>query len=806
MGRFWFGTGVRGILALALLCLLPACGGHKAAPASSPYPIRVSLNPTPSTSLQVGMTLQFVATAQNSANQSLTAAFTYTVTPLGQGSGGTAIVDVTPLGTLCAGTWNAPLYSVCTPGNFGVAEVTASALGATSAPTLVFVHPPIDNIKISVVPSLNPPPACPGQQQLPAACTLPFNAKASNFCLSQNQVETLQATAYSQGSDITALVGPFTFTPSSVSVVKVSPTITNNSYNVPTNQATFSPVTPGATQITASASGVFSEPFVFEACPVQCIALQRTENGSILTGSTFIASKGTAETITATAVDVQGCIVPQPSLTWTSSNPAAISAPSTCSTTATCNLTTVQPGAASISASCTPPNCNAGFPLNLGGFAAPYIPQPVYPVTSISGLVTGATSSTTVLATSQDCFSNILCEVGMYNVSTSTNQPGGASQSPTPPNSLLFDVAGDRAYMGSQFGALVINPGNVGSGTAAFSQLLAPGTPLGLVTGKVLAVSRSGNLSIFSDTVSTPNQVYVVNAAPASTVALNINSATTAAFSPDGLKAFILGDGGTNLYVYSPQQALSPAIPLPSAATAIAFNSTGTFALLSGGSAASTLAAYNTCDNSAVSLAAGAVATPPLFLQNVPAGLVPLGSTFGNIVIPATLEASGLDFFFGLDDTGIDIIATNSTQDATFATLCPQAVTVAQTVPPANTPFPPVHINIGQGTFNPLAFFLSPDLTRAYVVTRDRGVLVYNFDTNSTSGIALVNNATPVAADMTVDGSLLYVSGSDGLLHQLNTSLMLDENQTTFGDLPNSPNSYCYTGENCLLNLIAVKP
>ena len=100
----------------------------------------------------------------------------------------------------------------------------------------------------------------------------------------------------------------------------------------------------------------------------------------------------------------------------------------------------------------------------------------------------------------------------------------------------------------------------------------------------------------------------------------------------------------------------------------------------------------------------------------------------------------------------------------------------------------------------------SPDVTRAYIVTTDQGVLIYDFTTNAVSTILLINNASPVAAGITVDGTMIYVAGTDGLLHALNTSLILDQYQTTFLPLPSSPNSFCYTGANCALNLIAVKP
>jgi hypothetical protein len=788
------------IVTIALLVSLPACGGHTP-PAVSRFPTRINLNPFPSYSMQLGTYIVFTATAQNAANGNVSTTFTYT-------SSNPGILDLAPNGLACAGSWNAPLYNICSPGGAGVVSVTATAAGVSSAPTLVFVHPFIASIQVSVLPPVNPPPpACPAQTALPAACNLPF--KATNSCLSQNQIVTYQAHAFdSGGNDITASVGPFSWSQGNANVAKITPIVSISAYNVPTNQATASAGTPGQTQVIASASGVSSQPFNFETCPVQCIALALGVSGSQQGSQTsFSVKKGTTETITAYAVDVQGCLVPKPTLTWVSSEPAALTAGSGtagCGAGATsCTIATPQPGVASITASCTPPSCNVGFPLNLNpNVSAPYIPEPVYPVTAISGLVTGAAVTANVLVTSQDCYSDVLCDVGIYSVSSATNLPSGAVALPFPPNSLMTDSLGDRAYMGGQFGSIAIAPASFGSSTNPFTSLPAPSTPLGLVTGKVIAVSENGSAAVFSDTISTPNQVYLVGGSGNAT-ALNINSATTAAFSPDSLKTFILGDGGTTLYAYSTLQYLQPLLPnpLPAPATSIVFNSTGSFALLSGGSPAGTLAIYNTCDNSLVTpyLPAPGIPSPPQFLTMVPAGNVPMG----NGAIPF-LQTAGLDLFFGIDNTGIDIIGTTSSQDPSFATLCPQNIALAQTT--AGTPFPPVHINIGQGTFQPINFFLSPDATRAYIVTADLGVLVYNFNTSSISSIALINNATAIAAGMSVDGSMIFVAGSDGLLHNINTSLGIDRFDTSFSPLPNSSNSFCYTGTNCALNIVVVRP
>ena len=59
--------------------------------------------------------------------------------------------------------------------------------------------------------------------------------------------------------------------------------------------------------------------------------------------------------------------------------------------------------------------------------------------------------------------------------------------------------------MGSDYGAVLINPANFGTSNSPF-------TGLGTITGKVLASSNNGSTAVFSDTIHTPNQVYIVNA------------------------------------------------------------------------------------------------------------------------------------------------------------------------------------------------------------------------------------------------------------------------------------------------------
>jgi hypothetical protein len=838
MGRRY---SVQVLCVAALVVFLGGCGGHTPPPVNG-TPARVTLNPATSASLQQGGLLPFIATAQSGLGSTVRSTFTYA-------SDNPTVLTVSPEGLACGGKWNSN-YSICTPGGIGVANVTATALGATSPPTMVFVHAPIDNIQVSILPQLNsppPPPACPTQVALPEQCDIPFkennctlNANPPYYscaCYSQNQVQQLQARAFSQGADITQSVGPFTWNENATGVVTVTPTV-DQTLKFPTYEASATPGTPGQTEIFASAAGVTSQPFAFETCPVQCITMQVGTVPTQTPQTSFIATKGTAETLQATAVDVQGCIVPKPPLTWTSSQPGSIvpgSATTGCPAGTTCSASSPQAGAASITASCTPPTCNVGFPLNPLNLPQPYIPQPVYPVTAISGLATPGTTAGTfgVLATSLNCSGNPNCTVSLYNISSTKNVAGNPIPIPLPvvPNSLVFDRAGDKAYMGSQYAAALVSPGSFNSGSGAFKTLPAPATPRGAVTGMALVSSPNGDIAIFSDTISSPNQVYVVNTSSSTpvTTAYNISGAVAAAFSQDGLKALILAcvpgpvacsttPGnvfGNTLYIYSTLQA-PISIPLSFPANNVVFSSSGTFALVTGGSSsAANVIGINTCDDSVSApspgnpaLSLSGLPAEPIFLKMVPAGNVPAGN-----VIPS-LNPNGLDFFFGIDSSGLDIIATNTALPGSpsnlFTSLCPQTVGLVPT-------FAPLHVPFGQGTFNPIAFFVSPDSTQAYVVPSDRsGVLVYSFSTGNTSQISLLpdpitgQEALPVSADMTPDGTLIYVATNDGILHQVSTTPPFDESPLiSFPAEANSTNGFCVIGSspvNCSLNLVAVKP
>ncbi len=806
---------VAAVLSILILSI-GGCGGHPPA-GQSPLIARIILNPGGNSSVQIGSFINFSASATNAAGNNVSATFTYN-------SSDTSILNIASNGAACAGRWDAN-FTTCTPGATGVVKVTATAQLTSSPPTYIFVHPPIDNIKVVGV--------------------LLDNLPIQEPCLTQGQSMTVEAHAFSQGADVTATVGPFTWSASNTPVVTVTPLV-NSAYNFPTNQATALASTPGISYIYATASGVSSNSFrqpdlrpsppvsfdFFETCPIQNIALELGHAGSQQTS--FAVTKGTSQTVIATVTDVMGnsslpnaanqIVLSKIPLTWTASQPGSVSVASGC--TLSCVVSTPLPGSGSVTASCSPPSCNVGFPLVPAAFSPAslnqcaqyvhsllpqvnsckqFIPLPVYasPLPShttaaISGVVSGATSAATIIATSQGCAkeSPTTCSTGIYNFSTSKASAGSATPMPVNPNSLLVSPAGDKFYVGSDFGAQLLTPANLGSQTNPFASL-------GTVTGRVLAVSPNGNLAIFSDTLHTPNQVYVVNEtnSGAPTVsALNISESSAAAFSPDGLKAFIFGQDSNHhptLYVYSTLQALQVfSLPSNTTVNSIAFSTNGAFAYvvepsLGGGNPA--ISVYNTCDNQLFTDTLTGLHDIPLAGAPVAFRVLADGTHF------LVLESDGTIESFTASITGIP--PATISQPATQT--CP--MTVGHSTP--------IQINLGQGKIDPINFFVSADGTLLYVVARElNSILTYNFSSGGRGGIQLIGstNPTPVAADMTVDAGFILVAGTDGLVHQISTATGgFDQAQFGFPDLVNYLNPFCtFTPASgaCTFDYVAARP
>jgi hypothetical protein len=559
-------------------------------------------------------------------------------------------------------------------------------------------------------------------------------------CFSKDTVLDYEAHAFSRNTEITSSVGTFNWQVlnSNVVTLNASPT------GFPIGQGRFTAHTPGTTSVFASVSGVTSVPFNFVTCAVQSITLAVTGSAT----NNLTVAKGTSKTITATVVDSQNVTIGGVPLTWCSSEPTSVSGGTNCSanTNGSVTATASNAGGSTVIASCTPPTCNIGFTPT----------RPIYPDGVVSLAVTGASQGTTVWVASKGCGTTNGCVSNIAQVTTPANTVGNAASLPATPNSLLFSHDGTQVFAGTNRGLLGTK------GLMVISVSANSVSQFASAPGKVLAVSPDGKKVILSHTDPTelPNQVFIFDTANSSTVALPIAGATAADFSPDGFKAYIVA--GSTLYVYSPLDALKT-ISLTAPAKDVSFLASGTFAYLAGGSS-SAVTVRRTCDNAL----AQTVGTPstPFFIKTIP-------------------DATQV---LAVDPPFMDVINVSTTPAAGCATSVNNTVS---------------SVTLGQGNFVPTQLIVSADGSKAYVLTSNlASILVFNIGNQTSSAIALAANATPIQGSLTVDGTLLYVTGSDGTVHVIDTVASNDIQQISF------PQNFCGGGVTfiCKPDLIAVRP
>ena len=754
------------LLAASSLCVflgsLAGCGGGSNNGSNLPTPSKVTLTPA-SSSLDLGAVLTFTANVVNRTGGSLSVPVTFT-------SSDPSVVSFvsTAPGVACAGRWDTA-GQICSPTKVGVAQVTASANGVVSAPVTVYVHQHIDTITVTV---FNPP------TPMPDCVTLAPSASVQNFL-------DLQARAFSNNVDVTNTVGSFTFSQTSGTVAKLSfndPELQNNNGNQVT-QARITASVPGFTQVFATVSGVNSLPAQipdshgnlqshFETCLVQSVNLQV---GNDETNTTFaIANTGSAS-ITATVFDRLGYQLTNPPITWTSLSP------SNASVNASGGVTAKAPGGASIVAACLPNNCNLGVQPIKPVYSSTQSGPGVFEGTPITGTITGNPQTTSAYVTTTQCDSATGvpipgCQPLLYPISTDTNVVGNSVTLPSSPNSFEFVPAGTKAFLGSDAGLITFTPG----GSSALTQ--ANGIP-----GKLLSISHDGNKVIVSDTKSIPNQVFIVDQTTGSTTPLTsllITGATAAAFSPDGLRAYIAA--GSTLYVYSTLLPLK-AVSLTGTANGVASYPNGALGYLSGGSASPAINLFNTCDTTYGITASIPVPHVPTMFQALSDGVHAIG----------------------FDPPGVDVFAvkvsapTPATLAQPSSTTCPFPVS-APTSEPEFT-----FANLGQGDFTPLKMIISSDNSKAYILASNlSSVFVYNFGVGTVSAIPLTGGPAPLDAAMTSDGTLLYVGAADSSVHVVSTVSGGDLQQITFTN-NNSTNkgSLCANiPQTCNPDLIAIKP
>jgi hypothetical protein len=858
------GSGFLLTLTITLVLAFTGCLGKSSSSPGNGGVATVSVSPSGTISIDVGSTQVFSASGKDANGRAVLGANIQFLVVSGNPNA-SAPLSIASSGNACAGTWD-PTGTMCSPGTPGIALVSAVINGVSSAQTTVYVHQHIDNIQIS-------PLTTQGQPQPQYDC----------FSQGQSWNYQAVAYSEIGGSslDITNTVGPMNWLSKNAGVATTTPLL-NSQPNV-LNQVQVTAKTPGITELFVSVSGVISNYYPFTTCPVQAIWLQiggQNQAGNSITvnnGGTVPVTAIAVDTLCGTANNTPLSSLP---LTWSTTNPEVIAFSSTTGATVSSSAAARNnSGGATLTASCTPPTCNIGLPgLTPSGVIVPSLPiyasnydstappsthcQPPnltkgYSAISVDVVPSPASTTKppvyTAWAATTGCADAIGCSSAMFAVTPGTTPIGQILQLPRTPNSMMFNhVSSARVYLGSDQGLMYVD---LTASNPSATLVSNSSTCNVALCGTVLTISNDGKLVVVSDppTASSPGEVYIYNGGSSSTAPVDLilsntgETATAAAFSPDQLKLFIATSVG-NLYVYSTVDAFTLVPPVPPASGA-------TFA---------------TAPNALTPSRDGSfayVAVPPASTV-FPAALIPgFVSGFANCNTPASeveplsdvlitspsINANPLALYplptLQFDSSGnpTEVVLALDAPEAQQTPLPPAppppppppttidmfGVTVEQFPLPYNqfvcnppavtldTNFPQTTVNLGQGNFTPIYSQLVADGAEVLIVAQNiPAVLLFNVSNGTTTSIPLANNANPLSASASTDGTQVFVAACDqydgtscavGSVHIISTNGQGDYQQVPYVNVSNNNNrNMCSNGGNpvpqCLPNLIALRP
>ncbi|MDR3774582.1 MAG: hypothetical protein P4L26_14610 [Terracidiphilus sp.] len=493
-------------------------------------PASIFLSPqTTGISLAFGQTQQIASPSAKTCKGDAASVSGYTY-----GTTNNQLVDISPSGNLCAGTWNRNSgggianYTICNFPNplpssgglpYGTVYITASANSITSNPVAIYVHPQVTSV------ALSGPTSCLSQG------TLYPNALDVQACFtgSNNHQQLLCAPPSVTGASNPNLACPLPPGESLSSIPDCSAPLGTLNYNVGTaSVATINAETnqitaqqPGTTVINASIAGGVSTAGYFSTCPPASISVTLA-NGS--TSGTI--TQGVAQNLTTTIVDTQGNQITGLTLDYQSTDPIDISVGGSGT------ISTSFPGEASVYAICQPSTCNPA-PINKTGIYG----------TGLS--ITSNPVKITVPGTASDFIWLGSPGQSQYFVPVEllTGTLGSTVRLPYVPNSMVMDRNGTSLYFGSQHALMVFN---TSTNTLSKQDTNAPGV--------VLAVSPNNAQLLINDQVRQVFYLYGANGGSATTFG---GMGTAAQWTPDAKTLYITdranaGAGHTDtLYVYN---------------------------------------------------------------------------------------------------------------------------------------------------------------------------------------------------------------------------------------------------------------
>jgi hypothetical protein len=411
------------------------------------------------------------------------------------------LVDISPSGDICAGTWNRNTgggiadYTYCNYPNplpsskglpYGIAYITASADSITSNPVAVYIHAPITSI------SLVGPSQCESQgtiSQLDAAAYYDLNGTQTLLCTPNS----------TSAPDCLASIGTLSFSVGTSSVATI---------NSATNQITAEQ--PGTTAITASIAGSGSSAGYFSTCPPASISV------TLANGATSgIIAQGTPQNLTTLVRDTNGNSITGLTLTYQSTNPIDISAG------AAGAVTTSFPGTASVNAVCQPATCNPA-PINELGLNGTGLSISSNPV------------SITVPGTASDFawFGSPGQSQYFVPVELLTGTVGSNVRLPYVPNSMMMDRGGSSLYFGSPRELMIYS---TSSNSLTKQDPSAPGV--------VLAVAPNDSQLLINDQARQLFYIYNASAGGYTTFG---GMGAAAAWTPDSETLYIVDNALLN--------------------------------------------------------------------------------------------------------------------------------------------------------------------------------------------------------------------------------------------------------------------
>ena len=702
-----------------------------------------------------GISLAFGQTRQISAPTAKTCkGDAASVTRYNYGTTNNQLVDISPTGNMCAGTWNRNSgggiadYTICNfpsplPSSgglpYGTAYISASANSVTSNPVQVFVHAQVSSIALALT--------------------------AQNQCYSQGTIAQLNAEAcYSAGgtqyelcapSSVTNYACPGKLPPGATSVPDCSQAVGTLTYTVGTNSvASINSETnqitaelPGTTVITASVAQSGSSAGYFTTCPPKSISVK-------LNGATSgTVTQGVQQNLTTTVTDVNGNTITGLTLDYQSTNPLNITAG------ITGGVTSYFPGAATVYAICQPSTCNPA-PINKVGLFGTGLSVSSNPV----DLTTPGTASAFMW------FSAPGKSQYFIPVELMTGTLGSTVRLPYVPNSMVMDETGSNLYFGSPHELMVFS-------TA--SNALAKQDPN--VPGVVLASSPDNRSILINDPVRQLFYIYSTSGSVSSTFG---GMGTAASWTPDAKTLYVTdsssaGAGHTDtLYVYNANTGWTTySLPAPpSSWTAnqtpreLAITVPGVGAYLSGGPTV----AHTWCPTGTVGDYASMTFYPQV--ESVAAVTDTLAATTdGQHILGAALAGGGIQ----LTDIGVTIpygacpAASGNQLQPLRIPSTPTPLTVNVSATAVNQVVPSPASNLAFITYNGV----NPGASLPYYVPGS-GAVNYVPLTGSSAITA------PIAGAFSPDDKLFFVStAGDNMIHYIDVQTLTDTQQIS----PNLP-------------------